>query len=207
MRASDPCERIVATACIAHKSLRICKRCRLVLLASCAGCRLPCQTQFRIGSREGRARRSRFRIYPFSLWTPSARSRKCYQIRQSSIRGRSVDTRSGGEARSRQKAVGSPRQKRTLKRKLVFPGMSRTTCVEDLKKKKVLETRCDRLDHRLYYRICKEALDVVMESDFPSESLESGVVINQRLLSESTTEKTKTRSVEPSTATTWYRCN
>jgi len=25
------------------------------------------------------------------------------------------------------------------------------------------------LDHRLYYKICKEALDDIMESDFPSE--------------------------------------
>jgi hypothetical protein len=52
-------------------------------------------------------------------------------------------------------------------------GLSRheqNTCVEDLKKKKVLETRYDRLDHRLYYKICREALNDIMDADTPSES-------------------------------------
>jgi hypothetical protein len=40
-------------------------------------------------------------------------------------------------------------------------------CVEDLKKKKVLETRYERLDHRLYYRINRDALDEIMEADLP----------------------------------------
>jgi hypothetical protein len=33
----------------------------------------------------------------------------------------------------------------------------------------VLETRYDRLDHRLYYRINRDALDAIMEADSPSE--------------------------------------
>jgi hypothetical protein len=51
-------------------------------------------------------------------------------------------------------------------------GLSRheqNTAVEELKKKRVLETRYDRLDHRLYYRICTDTLDAIMEGDFPSE--------------------------------------
>ena len=51
-------------------------------------------------------------------------------------------------------------------------GLSRheqNKCVEDLKKKNVLETRYDRLDHRLYYRINRDALDAIMEADSPSE--------------------------------------
>jgi hypothetical protein len=51
-------------------------------------------------------------------------------------------------------------------------GLSRheqNTCVEELKKKKVLETRYDRLDHRLYYRTCTDALDAIMEADLPGE--------------------------------------
>jgi hypothetical protein len=43
-------------------------------------------------------------------------------------------------------------------------------CVEDLKKKKILETKYDRLDHRLYYRIHTDTLDTIMEADSPSES-------------------------------------
>jgi hypothetical protein len=38
-----------------------------------------------------------------------------------------------------------------------------------LKQKQFLETRYDRLDHRLYYRIQTEALDAIMEAEFPSE--------------------------------------
>ena len=51
-------------------------------------------------------------------------------------------------------------------------GLSRheqNKCVEDLKKKNVLETRYERLDHRLYYRINRDALDEIMEADSPSE--------------------------------------
>jgi hypothetical protein len=51
-------------------------------------------------------------------------------------------------------------------------GLSRheqNNCVEDLKKKNVLETRYERLDHRLYYRINRDALDEIMEADLPSE--------------------------------------
>jgi hypothetical protein len=51
-------------------------------------------------------------------------------------------------------------------------GLSRheqNNCVEDLKKKNVLETRYERLDHRLYYRINRDALDAIMEADSPSE--------------------------------------
>jgi hypothetical protein len=51
-------------------------------------------------------------------------------------------------------------------------GLSRheqNKCVEDLKKKNVLETRYDRLDHRLYYRVNRDALDAIMEADSPSE--------------------------------------
>jgi hypothetical protein len=51
-------------------------------------------------------------------------------------------------------------------------GLSRheqNNCVDDLKKKNVLETRYDRLDHRLYYRINRDALDAIMEADSPSE--------------------------------------
>ena len=46
-------------------------------------------------------------------------------------------------------------------------GLSRheqNNCVDDLKKKNVLETRYDRLDHRLYYRINRDALDAIMEA-------------------------------------------
>jgi len=43
-------------------------------------------------------------------------------------------------------------------------------CVEDLKKKQILETKYDRLDHRLYYRIHTDTLDAIMEADSPSES-------------------------------------
>jgi hypothetical protein len=43
-------------------------------------------------------------------------------------------------------------------------------CVEDLKKKKILETKYDRLDHRLHYRIHTDTLDAIMEADSPSES-------------------------------------
>lgn len=52
-------------------------------------------------------------------------------------------------------------------------GLSRyeqDTCTEDLKQKKILVTHYDRLDHRLYYRICTEALDAIMEADLPGES-------------------------------------
>jgi hypothetical protein len=51
-------------------------------------------------------------------------------------------------------------------------GLSRheqNKCVEDLKKKNVLETRYERPDHRLYYRINRDALDEIMEADLPSE--------------------------------------
>jgi hypothetical protein len=51
-------------------------------------------------------------------------------------------------------------------------GLSRheqNKCVEDLKKKNVLETRYERLDHRLYYRINRDALDEIMEGDLPGE--------------------------------------
>ncbi len=51
-------------------------------------------------------------------------------------------------------------------------GLSRheqNTCVEILKKKQVLETRYDRLEHRLYYRISKDALDAIMEGNTPGE--------------------------------------
>ena len=51
-------------------------------------------------------------------------------------------------------------------------GLSRheqNKCVEDLKQKNVLETRYERLDHRLYYRINRDALDEIMEADLPSE--------------------------------------
>ena len=51
-------------------------------------------------------------------------------------------------------------------------GLSRheqNKCVEDLKKKNVLDTRYERLDHRLYYRINRDALDEIMEADLPSE--------------------------------------
>ena len=43
-------------------------------------------------------------------------------------------------------------------------------CVEDLKNKKILETKYDRLDHRLHYRIHTDTLDAIMEADSPSES-------------------------------------
>jgi hypothetical protein len=52
-------------------------------------------------------------------------------------------------------------------------GLSRheqDTCTAELKKLGVLETRHDRLEHRLYYRICTEVLDGIMESHSPSES-------------------------------------
>jgi hypothetical protein len=51
-------------------------------------------------------------------------------------------------------------------------GLSRheqNKCLEELKKKNVLETRYERLDHRLYYRINRDALDEIMEADLPSE--------------------------------------
>src|SRR5215469_9667440 len=51
-------------------------------------------------------------------------------------------------------------------------GLSRheqNKCVEYLKKKNVLETRYERLDHQLYYRINRDALDEIMEADSPSE--------------------------------------
>ena len=51
-------------------------------------------------------------------------------------------------------------------------GLSRheqNKCIEDLKKKNVLQTRYERLDHRLYYRINRDALDEIMEADLPSE--------------------------------------
>jgi hypothetical protein len=51
-------------------------------------------------------------------------------------------------------------------------GLSRheqNKCVEDLKKNNVLETRYERLEHRLYYRINRDALDKIMEADSPSE--------------------------------------
>jgi hypothetical protein len=51
-------------------------------------------------------------------------------------------------------------------------GLSRheqNKCVEDLKQKNVLETRYERLDHRLYYRINRDALDAIMEADLPGE--------------------------------------
>ena len=51
-------------------------------------------------------------------------------------------------------------------------GLSRheqNKCVEDLKKKNVLDTRYERLDHRLYYRVNRDALDAIMEADSPSE--------------------------------------
>jgi hypothetical protein len=51
-------------------------------------------------------------------------------------------------------------------------GLSRheqNKCLEELKKKDVLETRYERLDHRLYYRINRDALDEIMEADLPSE--------------------------------------
>ena len=51
-------------------------------------------------------------------------------------------------------------------------GLSRheqNKCVEYLKKKNALETRYERLDHRLYYRINRDALDEIMEADSPSE--------------------------------------
>jgi hypothetical protein len=52
-------------------------------------------------------------------------------------------------------------------------GLSRweqDACTAELKKKGILETRYDRLEHRLYYRVHKEALDTIMEADLPSES-------------------------------------
>jgi hypothetical protein len=52
-------------------------------------------------------------------------------------------------------------------------GLSRReqdTCVEDLKRKKILETRYERLEHRLYYRVSEEALDAIMEAASPGES-------------------------------------
>ena len=51
-------------------------------------------------------------------------------------------------------------------------GLSRheqNKCVEYLKKKNVLQTRYERLDHRLCYRINRGALDEIMEADSPSE--------------------------------------
>jgi hypothetical protein len=51
-------------------------------------------------------------------------------------------------------------------------GLSRheqNNCVDELKKKNVLETQYNRLDHRLYYRINRDALDAIMEADSPSE--------------------------------------
>jgi hypothetical protein len=44
------------------------------------------------------------------------------------------------------------------------------TCTSELKKKGILETRYDRLDHRLYYRIQKDVVDSIMEGRSPSES-------------------------------------
>jgi hypothetical protein len=94
---------------------------------------------------------------------------------------------------------------------------SQNKCVEELKRKKVLDTRYERLDHRLYYKINKDALDAIMEADLPSEirkadlgksekrisgSAISGdgqlrkpeIVNSQRIPSEITTEKTTTRA-------------
>lgn len=51
--------------------------------------------------------------------------------------------------------------KEELERETGLSRHEQNTCVEDLKKKKVLGIKYDRLDHRLYYKICKEALDVV----------------------------------------------
>src|SRR5262249_30995902 len=51
-------------------------------------------------------------------------------------------------------------------------GLSRheqNKCVEDLKKKNVLDTRYERLEHRLCYRFNRDALDEIMEADSPSE--------------------------------------
>lgn len=59
--------------------------------------------------------------------------------------------------------------KEELERETGLSRHEQNTCVEDLKKKGVLETKYDRLEHRLYYRIGKEALDSIMESDFPSQ--------------------------------------
>jgi hypothetical protein len=124
--------------------------------------------------------------------------------------------------------------KEELERETGLSRHEQNTCVEDLKKKGALETRYDRLEHRLYYRIGKEALDSIMESDFPSqirnsdfgksesfpaeirkpyfgksgnriprkptsghgEIRQAEFVINQRLLSENTTEKTMTTAMD-----------
>src|SRR5258708_6738682 len=40
-------------------------------------------------------------------------------------------------------------------------------CVADLKKKGILETKYERLEHRLCYRIHAESLDAIMEADLP----------------------------------------
>jgi hypothetical protein len=59
--------------------------------------------------------------------------------------------------------------KEELEREAGLSRHEQNTCVENLKKKGVLETKYDRLEHHLYYRIGKEALDSIMESDFPSQ--------------------------------------
>jgi hypothetical protein len=69
-----------------------------------------------------------------------------------------------GRVRNRQRVAGSGwiyKTKEELERETGLSRHEQNTCVEDLKKKKVLGIKYDRLDHRLYYKICKEALDVV----------------------------------------------
>ena len=39
------------------------------------------------------------------------------------------------------------------------------TCTAELKKKRVLETSCDRLEHKLFYRINFDRLDELMAAD------------------------------------------
>jgi hypothetical protein len=95
-------------------------------------------------------------------------------------------------------------------------GLSRReqdTCVEDLKRKKILETRYERLEHRLYYRVSEEALDAIMEADSPGESTKAPFGkggkrlspkadsvfrhIDQRLPSENTTKTVQGESRPP----------
>jgi hypothetical protein len=93
-------------------------------------------------------------------------------------------------------------------------------CVEEMKRKGVLETRYDRLEHRLWYRIHTETLDEIMDADSPGEvpfghmpkapakkadgtgpkgrsagAQRAGRHIDQRLPQENTQETTKTKEV------------
>jgi len=59
--------------------------------------------------------------------------------------------------------------KEELRRETGISIKEQRKCVEELKKMGVLETKYDRLEHRLNYRIHIEMLDKIMEADLPSE--------------------------------------